>query len=464
MADTKSIAVIGGGLVGSLQTIFMAKEGYEVHLYESREDPRTTEQPIGRSVNLSLSYRGFEGLKHVGLEEEVLAMVVPMRGRMIHPVKRPTYQIPYGSGGECLYAASRKKLNEILLSEAESLPNVTLHFQHKLTKINFESMRFTFADTSTPVPQEVVAKHDFVFGCDGAFSTVRRQMMRQSPINFAQEYIEHGYKELTMPPTKDGDYAMEPNYLHVWAKGTFMMIAIPNNDGSFTVTLYMPYSKYTKIETEEDVLDFFNAQFPDAVPKIGEENLVRDFFHNPICNFMSVHCKPHHIDDNAVLLGDAAHAMVPFYGQGVNCGFEDCLVFLESLKKCENNLVAASKLYSDTRIPDAHAICDLSMYNYIEMRSHVNSWSFLMKKKIVTFLHYLFPRSVLPLYTMVAFTRIPYHIAVLRNRKQERALSVGLRFGCFSAFVVAAILAIRFLPRWLTLPWRMPKIRFSFEF
>jgi kynurenine 3-monooxygenase len=464
MADTKSIAVIGGGLVGSLQTIFMAKEGYEVHLYESREDPRTTEQPIGRSVNLSLSYRGFEGLKHVGLEEEVLAMVVPMRGRMIHPVKRPTYQIPYGSGGECLYAASRKKLNEILLSEAESLPNVTLHFQHKLTKINFESMRFTFADTSTPVPQEVVAKHDFVFGCDGAFSTVRRQMMRQSPINFAQEYIEHGYKELTMPPTKDGDYAMEPNYLHVWAKGTFMMIAIPNNDGSFTVTLYMPYSKYTKIETEEDVLDFFNAQFPDAVPKIGEENLVRDFFHNPICNFMSVHCKPHHIDDNAVLLGDAAHAMVPFYGQGVNCGFEDCLVFLESLKKCENNLVAASKLYSDTRIPDAHAICDLSMYNYIEMRSHVNSWSFLMKKKILNILHYLFPRSVIPLHSMVSFTRMPYHVCVLRNEKQEAALSVGFKLGWLTLLTVSAILAAKYIPKWLPDVVRGPRVHFSIEF
>ena len=383
---------------------------------------------------------------------------------MIHPVGRPNYPVPYGTRGECINSIDRKKLNELLLGEAESLPNVTLHFQHKLTKINFESMMFTFADTSTPVPQEVVAKHDFVFGCDGAFSTVRRQMMRQSPINFAQEYIEHGYKELTMPPTKDGDYAMEPNYLHIWAKGTFMMIALPNLDRSFTLTLFMPYSIFAEIETEEDVLDFFNTQFPDAVPKIGEEELVREFFQNPTSSLISVKCRPHHIDDNAVLLGDAAHAVVPFYGQGMNCGFEDCLVFLESLKKCENNLVAASKLYSDTRIPDAHAICDLSMYNYIEMRSHVNSWSFLMKKKIVTFLHYLFPRSVLPLYTMVAFTRIPYHIAVLHNRKQERALSVGLRFGCFSAFVVAAILAIRFLPRWLTLPWRMPKIRFSFEF
>jgi kynurenine 3-monooxygenase len=464
MADTKSIAVIGGGLVGSLQTIFMAKEGYDVHLYDNREDLRATEQPAGRSINLALSYRGIQALQQVGLDDKVLTNAIPMRARMIHPVGRPTYPVPYGTRGECINSIDRKKLNELLLSEAESLPNVTLHFQHKLTKINFESMRFTFADTSTPVPQEVVAKHDFVFGCDGAFSTVRRQMMRQSPINFAQEYIEHGYKELTMPPTKDGDYAMEPNYLHIWAKGTFMMIALPNLDRSFTLTLFMPYSIFAEIETEEDVLDFFNTQFPDAVPKIGEEELVREFFQNPTSSLISVKCRPHHIDDNAVLLGDAAHAVVPFYGQGMNCGFEDCLVFLESLKKCENNLVAASKLYSDTRIPDAHAICDLSMYNYIEMRSHVNSWSFLMKKKIVTFLHYLFPRSVLPLYTMVAFTRIPYHIAVLRNRKQERALSVGLRFGCFSAFVVAAILAIRFLPRWLTLPWRMPKIRFSFEF
>ena len=373
-----------------------------------------------------------------------------MRGRMIHPSGKPTYVVPYGARGECINSIDRKKLNELLLSEAESCPNVTLHFEHKLTRINFESMMFTFADMSTPVPQEVITKHDFVFGCDGAFSTVRRQMMRQSPINFQQEYIDHGYKELTMPPNQEGEFAMEPNYLHIWAKGTFMMIALPNQDKTFTLTLFMPFSIFSEIETEEDVLDFFRNQFPDAIPRIGEENLVKDFFQNPTSNLVSVKCKPHYIDDGVVLLGDAAHAVVPFYGQGMNCGFEDCLVFWESLKKCDNNLALASKLYSDTRIPDAHAICDLSMYNYIEMRSHVNSLSFLMKRRIFNFLHRLFPKSVIPLYQMVAFTRLPYHKAVLRNKRQDLVLNVSLKIGGLLMLVGSAILAYRFLPKRFT--------------
>ena len=373
-----------------------------------------------------------------------------MRGRMIHPLRQSTYVVPYGARGECINSINRKKLNKLLLSEAESLPNVTLHFEHKLTRIDFESMMFTFADMSTPVPQEVITKHDFVFGCDGAFSTVRRQMMRQSPINFQQEYIDHGYKELTMPPNQEGEFAMEPNYLHIWAKDTFMMIALPNQDKTFTLTLFMPLSNFSEIETEEDVLDFFRNQFPDAISKLGEDKLVKDFFQNPTSNLISVKCEPHYIDDGVVLLGDAAHAMVPFYGQGINCGFEDCLVFWESLKKCDNNLALASKIYSDMRIPDAHAICDLSMYNYIEIRSHVNSLSFLMKWRIFNFLHCLFPKTVIPLYQMVAFTRLPYHKAVSRNKRQDLVLSISLKIGGSLVLVGSAFLAYKFLPKRFT--------------
>ena len=407
-------------------------------------------QVSGRSINLSLSDRGIEALKHVGLDEKVLAQAIPMRGRMIHPLRQSTYVVPYGARGECINSINRKKLNKLLLSEAESLPNVTLHFEHKLTRIDFESMMFTFADMSTPVPQEVITKHDFVFGCDGAFSTVRRQMMRQSPINFQQEYIDHGYKELTMPPNQEGEFAMEPNYLHIWAKDTFMMIALPNQDKTFTLTLFMPLSNFSEIETEEDVLDFFRNQFPDAISKLGEDKLVKDFFQNPTSNLISVKCEPHYIDDGVVLLGDAAHAMVPFYGQGINCGFEDCLVFWESLKKCDNNLALASKIYSDMRIPDAHAICDLSMYNYIEIRSHVNSLSFLMKWRIFNFLHCLFPKTVIPLYQMVAFTRLPYHKAVSRNKRQDLVLSISLKIGGSLVLVGSAFLAYKFLPKRFT--------------
>ena len=400
----------------------------------------TSGQAAGRSINMTLSHRGIEALKHIELDEKVLAQTTQVKGRMIHPSGKPTYVVPYGARGECINSIDRKKLIELLLSEAESLPNVTLHFEHKLTRINFESMIFTFADMSTPVPQEVNTKHNFVFGCDGAFSTVRRQMMRQSPINFQQEYIDHGYKELTMPPNQEGEFAMEPNYLHIWAKGTFMMIALPNQDKTFTLTLFMPFSKFSDIKSEEDILDFFRNHFPDAISKIGEDKLVKDFFQNPTSSLVSVKCKPHYIEDGVVLLGDAAHAMVPFYGQGMNCGFEDCLVFWESLKKCDNNLALASRLYSDTRVPDVHAICDLSMYNYIEMRSHVNSLSFLMKRRIFNFLHRLFPKSVIPLYQMVAFSRLPYHRAVLRNKRQDAVLNIILISVCLLIMVGLAIL------------------------
>ena len=419
-------------------------------------------QAAGRSINLALSQRGIEALKHIRLDEKVLAQAIPMRGRMIHPLRQSTYVVPYGARGECINSIDRKKLNELLLTKAESLPNVTLHFEHKLTRINFESMMFTFTDMSTPVPQEVIIKHDFVFGCDGAFSIVRCQMMPQSPSNFEQEYIDK-YKELTMPPNQEGEFAMEPNYLHIWAKGTFMMIALPNQDKTFTLTLFMPFSKFSEIKSEEDACPGpLQEPVSDAISKIGEDKLVKDFVQNPTSNVVSVKCEPHYIDDGVVMLGDVAHAMVPFYGQGMNCGFEDCLVFWESLKKCDNNLTLASKLYSGTRVPDAHAICDLSMDNYIEMRSHINSLSFLMKRRIFNFLHRLFPKSVIPLYQMVAFSRLPYHKVVSRNKRQDLVLNIFLIAVCLLIMVGLAILVYRFIPEGLLL--RDPNIRRTFEF
>ena len=411
------------------------------------------DQTVGRSINLALSYRGIQALAAVGLEEKVMANAIPMRSRMIHPIGKQPYTIPYGTRGECINSVDRTNLNELLLTAAESQPNVSLHFQHKLTRINFNNMTFTFVDSSSPTPKETVVKHDFVFGCDGAFSTVRRQIMRQELVNLEEEYIDHGYKELCIP-AKDGEYAMPPNHLHIWAKGNYMMIALPNLDQSFTVTLFMPFDMFSEIETEEDVLDFFRQKFPDALPMIGEEQLVRDFFLNPTSPLISIKCFPHHTSAGGLLLGDAAHAMVPFYGQGMNCGFEDCLLFSEMLERNGFNFVEASKVYTASRCTDVHAICDLAMYNYLEMRSHVNSWSFLLKKKLDGFLHFLMPRTFIPLYTMVSFTRIPYATIVSRNRWQSKVVSRGLTLFGVSAFLLSVLLVHRYLPlaKWLNLP------------
>ena len=411
------------------------------------------DQTVGRSINLALSYRGIQALRAVGLEEKVMANAIPMRSRMIHPSGKKPYTIPYGTRGECINSVDRTNLNELLLTAAESQPKVFLHFEHKLSRINFNNMTITFLDSSSPTPKEVVVKHDFVFGCDGAFSTVRRQIMRHEHVNLEEQYIDHGYKELTIPSTEDGEYAMPPNHLHIWAKGTFMMIALPNLDRSFTVTLFMPFSIFSEIETEEDVLDFFRQKFPDALPKIGEEQLVRDFFLNPTSPLISIKCTPHHAT-GGLLLGDAAHAMVPFYGQGMNCGFEDCLIFMELLERNGFNFSVASKEYSASRCGDTHAICDLAMYNYTEMRSHVNNWSFLVKKKIDGFLHFVMPRTFIPLYTMVSFTRIPYTTIVNRNEWQNRVISRGLKLAGVSAFVLSVLLVHRYIPlaKWFNLP------------
>lgn len=425
------VAVVGGGLVGSLQAVFLAKCGFKVDLYEKRGDIRKMDHVDGRSINLALSARGREALKAVGLEEVVMEKALPMYARMIHSQSGKLSAQNYGrqnyDSEECIYSVDRLKLNELLLSQAESDPNVTLHFKHQLVRADLESKTLTFlhSDRGKGSYDEIDVKTDFVFGCDGAFSSVRRQMMRWGRLDYSQEYIEHGYKELTIPAL-NGKYAMNEKCLHIWPRGQFMMIALPNLDHTFTVTLFMPFKMFESIDTEEGLLAFFMKHFQDSVAKIGANRLVHDYFNNPTGSMVSVKCKPHFMADSIVILGDAAHAVVPFYGQGMNAGFEDCLIFHECLSKNDNNLVLAASEYSDKHWIDCHAIADLSMYNYVEMRSHVTSRAFLFRKYVDNLLHFLLPRTIVPLYTMVAFTRTPYHQVVARNRWQRKVVGAGL--------------------------------------
>ena len=423
MDEPAHVVVVGGGLVGALQALLLAKRGFKVDLFEKRQDIRKMAEVQGRSINLALSHRGKSALKEAGLEGVVLDNAIPMYCRKIHSLDGKLSAQPYGKKGQCIYSVDRQNLNKLLLDSADRHPNISLNFEHQLSRAKLENKRLTFlkGDHKT----EVNVRMDFIFGCDGAFSTVRRQMMRYGRLDYSQVYIEHGYKELTMPAV-DGNFAMDQNCLHIWPRGEFMMIGLPNQDRSFTMTLFMPYAIFESIDTEEDLLAFFMKHFPDSLPKIGANRLVQDYFKNPTGSLISVKCKPHYMARSTVILGDAAHAIVPFYGQGMNAGFEDTLIFYEYLEQTENNLEEAASLYSTNHWQDCHTIADLSFYNYLEMRSHTASRLFVARKYLDNFLHFLFPRTFIPLYTMVAFTRIPYAEVVRRNERQRKFVDAGL--------------------------------------
>lgn len=422
-SSEESVAVIGGGLVGSLHAIYLARKGYHVRLYEARADMRLDKRIGGRSINLALSIRGQEALREVGLENMVLDKAIPMYGRMIHQVNGSTYSLAYGVGKQCLYSVSRRALNELLLSEVEKHSNVELIFSHKLVRIDFTQNNKLVLSNSQG--EEVSTKVDFCFGCDGTFSTVRRQMDRYSGLDYSQEYTKHAYKELTIP-ADNNDYAMKPNYLHIWPRHEFMLIALPNPDCSFTATLFMPRTMFAAIKDQDELLRFFQQYFPDVIPMIGQQRLLEEYFKNMVGKFVSVKCYPHYIEEGALLLGDAAHAMVPFYGQGMNAGFEDCLVFSQLLKQHGGDLYKAAHQYSMDRHKDTHAICDLALYNYTEMRSHVNSTLFLLRRRLDRWLYWLFPRHFIPLYSMVTFSRIPYNTVVQRAARQDKIVQRGI--------------------------------------
>ncbi|XP_055275680.1 kynurenine 3-monooxygenase isoform X2 [Moschus berezovskii] len=329
----KNIAVIGGGLVGSLHACFLAKRNFQVDIYEAREDIRVTKSARGRSINLALSYRGRQALKAIGLEDQVVAHGIPMRARMIHSLSGKKSAIPYGTKSQYILSISRENLNKDLLTAVEKYPNAKVHFGHRLVKCSPEKGVITVLGQDK-VPKDVTC--DLIVGCDGAFSTVRTHLMKKPRFDYSQRYIPHGYMELSIPP-KNGDYAMEPNYLHIWPRDTFMMIALPNTNKSFTCTLFMPFEEFEKLLTSSDVLDFFQKYFPDSIPLIGKQALVKDFFLLPAQSMISVKCSSFHFKSHCLLMGDAAHAIVPFFGQGMNAGFEDCLVFDELMDKFNND-------------------------------------------------------------------------------------------------------------------------------
>ena len=391
------------------------------------------------------------------MEEKIMRNTVSMRAKMIHPLGKPPMSIPFSSKGEVRNTVDRTSLHDKLLSEAEACTNVSIYFQHKLTKIDFNTMTLTFLNSSGPTPREVMVKHDFIFGCDGAYSTVRKHMKRHDHINFHQEYAYHGYKELVIPPTADGKHALESDHFHLWGKDEYVAVGVPNVDGKFRISLVFPFESFFRFKTQEDVLTFFRKRFPDFLSLLGEEKLVADFLHNPANSIITIKCTPHHTPAGALLLGDSAHAMVPFLGQATNCGFEDCLVFSEILQEKQLDFFEAAKEYSNMRCVDTHAICDLSNDFYAQMGSQNRPFLSRMKEQLKSYLSIFMPRIFMPLYAMVSFTRIPYATAVQWSHWQDRVVSRGLKLAGLSTFMVAVLLAYRYLPLtgWMKLSLRL---------
>ena len=411
------ITILGAGLIGSLMAIYLKHQGLDVSIYDKRPDQRKSPySEAGRSINMALSHRGWKSLEQVGLKDQVMDLAIPMFGRKIHDEHGATTFIPYGKANQAIYSISRGKFNQLLAEEAERL-GAKLYFDYKCVDVDFRTHEVTFETAEG----EKKLSPKVVIGADGAYSSLRMAMQKQIRFNYKQEYISHGYKELTIPATPSGEFAMDPNALHIWPRGKFMLIALPNPDKSFTCTLFLPFegSKvcFDKIKDEKDLETVFRAYFDDAYQLMPD--LKTEFFKNPTAALINVECYPW-VQGNSLLIGDASHAMVPFYGQGMNCGFEDCSILNGLIEKLGTNAWdLVFEKFQRKRKPDTDAICQLAMENFIEMRDSVADPKFLLRKKIEAKLHDLYPKEWIPLYTMVTFTDMSYAEAYSQGKLQE---------------------------------------------
>ncbi len=429
----KDVAIIGAGLVGSLLSVYLSKRGYKVKLFERRGDMRKEKMTAGRSINLALSDRGLLALEKVGLAEEIKKISIPMHGRFIHNPDGSTAIQPYGRHGQYINSVSRATLNMKLMDLAEE-HGVEIFFNHKCISIdwNTNSISFELPDLPTGQAGSRLTTHDsrLIFGSDGAFSAARLQhQLQHDKFDYRQYYINCGYKELTIPSTASGDFAMEVNALHIWPRKDYMLIALPNLDKTFTCTLFFPFegeTSYAKLDTEEKVKAFFQKTFPDAVPLMPD--YINEFFNNPTSSLVTVKCFPWIRDDHFALIGDAAHAIVPFFGQGMNCGFEDCRILDELIDKYEEDWKTILNQYQVSRKPDTDAIADMAINNFTEMREKTADPTFLLQKKIEARLHEKHPDKWIPAYTQVTFSpHIRYSEAFMRGLKQEAIMQEVMR-------------------------------------
>lgn len=419
----KEVIIVGAGLVGSLWAVYLSKAGYKVTIYERRPDIRKADISAGKSINLALSVRGWQALDAVGVGDEIRKIAIPMFGRMMHDMKgNLTYQ-PYGKDGQAIYSVSRGKINATMMDIAENYGNAKIYYNQECIKVDLEQGIVYLKDTISGALSE--QKADLIFGADGAFSAVRYSSMQKlDRFNYSQNYIADGYRELLLPANPDGSYRLDKNALHIWPRGRFMLIALANEDGSFTCTLFMPHegdaNSFDKLTSREAVNNFFKTTFPDfyaMMPHIADA-----WEDHPLSSLAIIRCYPWSAGKVA-LIGDAAHATVPFYGQGMNAGFEDCTVLSGLMKKHNENWPAIFEEYSKTRKADGDALQDLSLENYFVMRDYVADPEFLLRKKIEAKFSELYPEKWLPLYSQVTFSNIRYSEAYKRGKEQDRIMA-----------------------------------------
>lgn len=427
----RAVSILGAGLVGSLLAVIMRKRGYEVNIYERRPDMRKATIVAGRSINLAVSVRGWNALEMAGIKNDIEPIAIPMYGRSLHmPDGSSAYQ-QYGKNNEAIYSVSRGELNKKLMTVAEEA-GVKLFFDHRCTHVNLATNEMTF----DVLGEEKKVKADLLFGADGAFSALRTSYVFNERVNASQNYLEHGYKELTIPAAAAGGFLMEKEALHIWPRHNYMLIALPNIDGSFTCTLFFPFEgapSFASLTTREDISSFLQSTFPDALAM--SPTMVDDFMENPTSSLITTKVFPWHNTDKNALIGDAAHAIVPFYGQGMNAGFEDCTVLSGLMDKYGENWERILSEYEKLRKPNGDAVGELALMNFIEMRDKVADPTFLERKKIEKELGKLFPAEFVSVYEMVSFSHTPYDTVMKCIKAQDELLNKVLAAGNFDQLI-----------------------------
>jgi kynurenine 3-monooxygenase len=418
----ETISLIGAGLNGPLLALGLAKRGFRVEIYERRPDMRLVRLSAGRSINLALSTRGIHALGEAELWNEMRKIVVPMKGRMMHSATSGLTFQPYGKNdSEVIHSISRAELNIALMKAAEE-QGVKISFQQRCIGIDLKTGTLQLRDERNG--EETRVESSVVIGCDGSASAIRGEMLKLNRFNFSQQYLDYGYKELTISAGPGGKRALETNALHIWPRGNYMLIALPNVDGTFACILFLPFEgldSFAQLSTHPEVVEFFESRFPDAIPLMPD--LTDNFFANPTGTMVTIKCSPWHAAGRTLLLGDAAHAIVPFFGQGINCGFEDCTCLLGLLDRHGADWARVFSEFEDARKTNTDAIADLAVENFVEMRDRVGDPRFLLRKKVELALEAKYPQLFVPKYAMVTFHRTPYSTALRRGQVQDRMLA-----------------------------------------
>lgn len=424
----QKVTILGAGLVGSLLGIMLRKRGYEVTLYDRRPDMRKTVQPGGRSINLTISARGWKALELAGLKDEVDSISIPMYGRYLHQSNKHAAFQPYSKNNEAIYSVNRGELNKKLMTMAEQC-GVKILFEYKCTDVEVEQNIVHF---ELPGGSKEVVHAELLFGADGAFSALRDSYLKMDGVTGDRKFLDYGYKEMTIIPNKDNAWQMEKNALHIWPRTNCMLIAMPNTNGTFTCTLFMPFEgevSFSGLKDKRQINAFFGEKFSDAKPLMPE--LVREFTGNPAASLATTHVSQWHYKGQSALIGDAAHAIVPFYGQGMNAGFEDCTILTDLLDRFGEDWHKVFAEYELLRKPNGDAVAKLALLNFAEIRDKVADASFLDRKKIEKEIARLFPDKFVPIYEMVSFSHVPYNIAMSCIAEQNKLLQRIMNEGSF---------------------------------